>query len=225
MGFWRIDTALTTNDQRWPRLLPEVVEFHRRFQGGNGMRRVARQGPGARLRIKIGEQAPLGIRARGTRRYSRGLIGRRTIDNLCDALTGEQREGVHKDESSDTVTRQLSRLADDHATGTGSYQYYLLQIFVKQQLCHFLRLRRDSDARPHQVMAFAAAVERRGVDGVPGGAQAHRHWLPYPATLIRPMNQNIGCHCRSFSHPSTGKWRTGRAAARSSRGPPRVRAE
>src|SRR5215831_11550000 len=116
MGFWRIDTALTTNDQRWPRLLPEVVEVHGRFQGGNGMRRVARQGPGARFRIKIGEQVPLGIRARGTCRYSRGLIGRRTIDNLCDALIREQCERVYKDESSDTVTRQLSRLADDHAT-------------------------------------------------------------------------------------------------------------
>ena len=43
-------------------------------------------------------------------------------------------------------------------------------------------------------MALRAAFEGGRVDLMAGGPEALRHRLPYPATLIRAMDENIGRH-------------------------------
>src|SRR5262245_37251822 len=128
------------------------------------MRRVARQSPGTGLRSEIGEQASFRVCTRRAGGYSGGRIGRRAIDDRSHLLAWEEGEGVDKHETSKTITRQFRRLTDYHAPRTGAYQHHLLQVLVKQQLRHFLRLGSNSNTRPYQVVAFTAAVERRGID-------------------------------------------------------------
>ncbi len=56
-----IHATVAIDDRRRPRLLPKRFQHDRGFQGGNGMWRVAGQGPSARIGVQVGKQPPLGI--------------------------------------------------------------------------------------------------------------------------------------------------------------------
>ena len=56
-------------------------------------------------------------------------------------------------------------------------EHDLGQVPVEQQLRHLASVRTDGDARPHEMAAFAAAVEGRREDEVAGGAQPGAPWI------------------------------------------------
>jgi len=53
-------------------------------------------------------------------------------------------------------------------------------------------VRAHRDPAPDLIVAFRAALEGGRIDLMAGGPEALRHRLPYPATLIRAMDENIG---------------------------------
>jgi hypothetical protein len=60
----------------------------------------------------------------------------------------------------------------------------VVQVLVKQHVGDFGSVRLGGDAGADLMLALGAAIQARGVDRVPGPAQARRHTLPDPTTLI-----------------------------------------
>jgi hypothetical protein len=117
------------------------------------------------------------------------------IHDLADLLAGQQRQRVDEDEPADAVAAELGRLDDHHAAGAGADQDDLLEVLEEQELRDLLAMGGVRDAGTHRIVTLGAAVERRRVDRVPGGAQPLRDGLPDPASLVRAVDQDVGGHC------------------------------
>ena len=199
MRLGRVDGAAAADHSRGPVLAPEALQLDRILHGRDRMRRVPRQCMGARLGFEIGEHAIFGILTRRTGGQRRGHPRRRTMNDVGNPLSVEERQSIDKDEASDPVGRQFGGSAHDHAARTGAGQRHLAKVLVKHQVGDLGGVRRGRDALPQRMTALGAAVERGRVDQMPGGPQPRRRRLPDPAALIRSVDQY---ECRHRLAPS-----------------------
>jgi len=121
--------------------------------------------------------------------------GGRAPDDVADPLAVEQCQRVDKDHARDPVAPCLGGAAHHHAARTGAGHHDVVQILVDQEIGDFGGLGLGGDAGAQLMLALGAAVQRRGIDRMPGGAQPVGHALPNPAALVRAMDQNECRHC------------------------------
>src|SRR4051794_22456259 len=140
---------------------------------------------------------------------------------IRNRLAVEQGQRVGKDNTPDPLARGFRHAGGDHPATARAHQDDVVQVFEEQHVLDFRRLAFGIDVGPQRMAALGAAVERRGEDGVSGGAQMRRYSLPDPSALIGSVQQDIGRHVRFLpvflrrdQHSRPGRATAGASAAR-----------